>query len=85
LKQGVFFVVVFDIIPAGTNSVKIRNVKSGLFIAIDQNGDVMTKVWVIYISFYPLLFISTFASMLNFIVYYCVSEMCGGCYESILL
>jgi hypothetical protein len=48
LKQGVFFVVVFDIIPAGTNSVKIRNVKSGLFIAIDQNGDVMTKVWVIF-------------------------------------
>lgn len=36
--------MVFDIVPAGANCVKIRNVKSGLFVAIDQNGDIMTKV-----------------------------------------
>ena len=35
--------VVFDMIPAGPNCVKIQNVKSGLYIAIDQNGDIMTK------------------------------------------
>ena len=61
-----FFLVVFDMIPAGPNCVKIQNVKSGLYIAIDQNGDIMTKVWIIYISFYiytcmPCYFL-TFAS-----------------------
>ncbi|XP_028397573.1 fibroblast growth factor 1-like [Dendronephthya gigantea] len=35
--------VVFDLIPAGGNSIKIQNVKSGLYVAIDQNGDIMTK------------------------------------------
>lgn len=36
--------VVFDIIPAGQDCIKIRNVKSGLYIAIDQNGDIISKV-----------------------------------------
>lgn len=35
--------VIFDIIPAGKNLIKIRNVKSGLYIAIDQNGDIVSK------------------------------------------
>lgn len=38
------FLVVFDLIPAGRNSIKIQNVKSGLYVAIDQNGDIVTKV-----------------------------------------